>query len=321
MRSPAWFGEGDEKIYIDGESKPSIWGTGTEDYFLSAWGLKTASTPTFGVPFFDQRGIGGHTSAYRWHISDPIVFNTGIKVSLEHMGWMSPDENPEYKSTSWNEREDDYSSVAFWYQTGKPTFTARAPAIAERRHVDLTQEVSYARDFVESKRHGLGEMNTQPSAGFQGDVVVYRPRHQMGAWMEIPFAVKAKEPLHLVAKGMMTPDGGRYQAFLNGVKIGRPSTSMPTVPRTMNSNYSTLARPGRVHAPARMHRQERPKRRLCLYDRIRPTSPATPESRDLRPRQGEGLEGGAHLIPLILNSAQEGRLRTRRPSCLMSGGF
>lgn len=222
MRSPAWFGEGDEKIYIDGESKPSIWGTGTEDYFLSAWGLKTASTPTFGVPFFDQRGIGGHTSAYRWHISDPIVFNTGIKVTLEHMGWMSPDENPEYKSTSWNEREDDYSSVAFWYQTGKPTFTARAPAMAERRHVDLTQEVSYARDFVESKRHGLGEMNTQPSAGFQGDVVVYRPRHQMGAWMEIPFAVKAKEPLHLVAKGMMTPDGGRYQAFLNGVKIGRP---------------------------------------------------------------------------------------------------
>jgi hypothetical protein len=36
-RSPAWFGEGDEKIYIDGEKIPSIWGTGTEDYFLSAW--------------------------------------------------------------------------------------------------------------------------------------------------------------------------------------------------------------------------------------------------------------------------------------------
>ena len=31
----AWWGEGDEKIYVDGESKASIWGTGTEDYFLS----------------------------------------------------------------------------------------------------------------------------------------------------------------------------------------------------------------------------------------------------------------------------------------------
>jgi len=91
-RSPAWFGEGDEKIYIDGEAKASILGTGTEDYFLSAWGLKTTSTPYFGVPFFDQWGIiGGHTSAYRWHINDPIVFNTGIKVSFEHFGWIAPD--------------------------------------------------------------------------------------------------------------------------------------------------------------------------------------------------------------------------------------
>ncbi len=58
-RSPAWFGEGDEKIYIDGEAKPSIWGTGTEDYFLSAWGLKTTSTPYFGVPVFRSMGNCG----------------------------------------------------------------------------------------------------------------------------------------------------------------------------------------------------------------------------------------------------------------------
>ena len=55
-RSPAWFGEGDEKIYIDGEQKASIWGTGTEDYFLSAFGLKKCSTPYFGTAYFDQWG-------------------------------------------------------------------------------------------------------------------------------------------------------------------------------------------------------------------------------------------------------------------------
>jgi hypothetical protein len=86
-RSPAWFGEGDEKIYLEGEEKPSLWGTGTEDYFLSAWGLQKTSTPYFGVPYFDQWGIvGGHTSAYRWHLSDPIVFQKGIKVTFEHLG-------------------------------------------------------------------------------------------------------------------------------------------------------------------------------------------------------------------------------------------
>src|SRR5262249_46534584 len=44
-RSPEWFGEGDDRIYVDGESEPSIAGTGTEDYFLSAWGLKANSFP------------------------------------------------------------------------------------------------------------------------------------------------------------------------------------------------------------------------------------------------------------------------------------
>ncbi|MCX6560709.1 MAG: DUF2961 domain-containing protein, partial [Candidatus Aminicenantes bacterium] len=154
FRSPAWYGEGDEKISIDGEAKPSIWGTGTEDYFLSAWGLQAASTPYFGVPYYDQREIGGHTSAYRWHIADPVVFNTGIKVAIEHWGWMSQDENPEYKSNSWNEREDDYSSVAFWYQTGEPTFTARAPGAAERKLPSLDRTAVRAADIAAKIRSG-----------------------------------------------------------------------------------------------------------------------------------------------------------------------
>jgi hypothetical protein len=222
MRSPAWFGEGDEKIYIDGEVKPSIWGTGTEDYFLSAWGLKTAGTPYFGVPFYDQRGIGGHTSAYRWHLADPMVFNSGIKVTMEHMGWMSPDENPEYKSTSWNEREDDYASVAFWYQSGAPTFAARAPGATERRLPGLDRVSVKARDFLEAKRHGAGEVEKRSSGPFGEEELVYRPRQEAGAWLEIPFEVKAKEPLHLVLDGSRSGDGGRYQPLLNGVKIGRP---------------------------------------------------------------------------------------------------
>ncbi|HOW86795.1 MAG TPA: DUF2961 domain-containing protein [Candidatus Aminicenantes bacterium] len=222
MRSPAWFGEGDEKIYIDGETKPSIWGTGTEDYFLSAWGLKTAGTPTFGVPFFDNRGVGGHTSAYRWHVSDPIVFNTGIKVTLEHMGWMSPDENPKYESNSWNEREDDYSSVAYWYQTGPSTFAARAPDAAARRLAGLDRFVASARVLDEAKKLGRGEAPAASGGREREDLLFYRPARQAGAWLEIPFEVKAREPLHLVVKGAGIPDGGRYQATLNGVKIGEP---------------------------------------------------------------------------------------------------
>ncbi|HUT93779.1 MAG TPA: glycoside hydrolase family 172 protein [Thermoguttaceae bacterium] len=222
-RSPSWFGEGDEKIYLDGEKKPSIWGTGTEDYFLSAWGLKTTGTPYFGTPYFDQRGIvGGHTSAYRWHVHDPIVFNTSITVTIEHWGWISVDENPEGKSHSWNERQDDFSSVAFWYQTGTPTFTARAPDAKERTLPNLDL-VFPAKPFTDEKHHGDGEARVQTNLGFfpQGQLF-YRPEQAEGAWVEIPFEVKEKEPRRLLIKGTRAPDYGRYQAYLNGVKLGGP---------------------------------------------------------------------------------------------------
>ena len=222
-RSPAWFGEGDEKIYIDGEAKPSIWGTGTEDYFLSAWGLKTTTTPYFGVPYFDQWGIvGGHTSAYRWHLEDPLVFNSGIKVTIEHFGWISPDENLDHKSTSWNEREDDYSSVAFWYQTGQPTFAERAPHARERKLPSLERIVIYARDFTDAQRHGSGEVTTQQLEVYPGKQLLYMPKQPESAWLEIPFVITNKEPLRLLLTMTKSDDFGRYQASLNGVKLGKP---------------------------------------------------------------------------------------------------
>jgi hypothetical protein len=219
-RSPSWFGEGDEKIYIDGEEKPSIWGTGTEDYFLSAWGLKTTSTPYFGTPYFDQWGIlGCHTSAYRWHVADPIVFNTGIRVTLEHFGWISPDENPEGKSTSWNEREDDFSSVAFWYQTGDPTFSARAPHARERALPSLERMTVYAHKFALPEHHGAGTVREQRLSFYEEPQLLYRPQAETNAWIEIPFTVTNREPLRLLINATKSYDFGRYKVLLNGKEI------------------------------------------------------------------------------------------------------
>jgi len=222
-RSPSWFGEGDEKIYIDGEETASIWGTGTEDYFLSAWGLKTTSTPYFGTPYFDQWGIiGGHTSAYRWHISDPIVFPESIKTTIEHFGWISTDENPEGKSDSWNERQDDYSSVAFWYQTGEPTLDPPMPHARERALPNLDL-IFPAKGYTDDQHHGVGEASVQDNLGFLPDgQLFYRPEQAEGAWVEIPFTVTGKEPRRLLISGTRADDYGIYQPYLNGVKIGGP---------------------------------------------------------------------------------------------------
>lgn len=241
-RSPSWFGEGDEKIYIDGETKASIWGTGTEDYFLSAWGLQKTSTPYFGVPYFDQWGIvGGHTSAYRWHLADPIVFEKGIKVTFEHFGWISPDENKDYKSMSWNEREDDYSSVAFWYQTGQPTFAERAPSGPERRLPNIDRSVTYARDAF---ARGVGDAMRQQLDLYEGPQVLYMPEKEWAekgiaqykpgtrpVFFEVPFEVKSKEPLRLLLNMTTSYDFGTYQAYIlegplgdvgETIKIGGP---------------------------------------------------------------------------------------------------
>jgi hypothetical protein len=204
-RSPAWFGEGDERVWIDGEDEPSIQGTGTEDYFLFAWGLKTASGPYAGVPCFDGWGLlGGRTS---------------IKVAFEHWGWIAPDENPDYRAMSWNQRQDDYSSVAYWYQTGVPTFTARAPDAAARRLPNLDRGVAYARDVA---RHGAGEAGPQQLHLYPGPQLLYQPPSQDDAWLELPFAVERREPLRLLATITRSYDFGRYQAYLDGVRIGQP---------------------------------------------------------------------------------------------------
>ncbi len=224
-RSPNWFGEGDEKIYIDGEKKPSIWGTGTEDYFLQAWGLNKTCTPFFGTPYYDQyyRLIGSHICCYRWHLADPIVFQKGIKVTFEHYGWTSVDKNPDHKLINWNEREDDFSSVAYWYQTGEPTFAARAPAAAQRRLPSIERVTVNAKDFAAAKHHGRGQAGPQELPKlYDQPQLFFRPERAEEGWIEIPLEVKRKEPLRLLLVATCAPDFGRYQAILDGVPVGEP---------------------------------------------------------------------------------------------------
>ncbi len=225
-RSPAWFGEGDEKIYIDGEGRPSIRGTGTEDYFLSAWGLKENSTPYFGVPYVSDPDmkLGHMTCSYRWHVHDPLVFNTGIKMTFETFGWMSPDENAEHRAHSWNERQDDFSSVAYWYQMGPSTKFCEVPPAAERRLPGIERVLVWGKDFVGDAHHGAGQARVQEGARYleSGGQLFFKPESREEAWVEIPLEVERKEPLRLVLELTRSYDYGVYQPFLDGVPLGDP---------------------------------------------------------------------------------------------------
>ncbi len=87
-----WWGEGEVKMYFDGEASPTICGTGTEDYLDSAWGLGAFSAPETGVPLLlgdsaEDRGAGHRlVGFYRWHLSDPIPFRTSLRVTIQQIG-------------------------------------------------------------------------------------------------------------------------------------------------------------------------------------------------------------------------------------------
>lgn len=80
-----WWGEGEVKIYLDGDSQfPTINGTGSEDYIGSAWGLGTFTN------FYQGCTVASDSLRqyvfYRLHIPDAIYFNTDIKVVIQQIG-------------------------------------------------------------------------------------------------------------------------------------------------------------------------------------------------------------------------------------------
>lgn len=100
-----WWGEGDDMFFIDGEKKPSIVGTGSEDYFLGAWdfGGKPFSYQLYGAPIVGKELAGSRSSVYRFHLNGPIPFTKSFKATIEH--------------GNANARSDNYYSVAYWYQS------------------------------------------------------------------------------------------------------------------------------------------------------------------------------------------------------------
>ena len=95
--------QGDEFITVDDEEQPSIIGTGTEDYFQGGWFWNKGPfhAPYHGLTVMDE--VNSRYSAYRLHIPDPILFKNTISVEIEH--------------GHANMLQQDYCSVAYWYQT------------------------------------------------------------------------------------------------------------------------------------------------------------------------------------------------------------
>ena len=68
-----WWGEGDDKFFVDGEKFPSSFGTGSEDYFGYAWSSPVLFQHAYHNQTHNDGGSKGHVSANRWHIPDAVL--------------------------------------------------------------------------------------------------------------------------------------------------------------------------------------------------------------------------------------------------------
>ncbi len=219
-RSPYWFGEGDARIYVDGDARPTIQGTGTEDYFLSAWGLDRHSWPYFGCTYLsdDPSNLGMRATMYRWHIDDPIRFERSLRVTFEHTGWMSADETETGEVDGHVEREDDIATVAFWYQTDQPDLASTLPPLEARIFPNLDVAIDGA-SLVDGARHSEGTLEAQPGYIWTGGGQAFFQPSTESAWLELDFSMAYPAYQGIVLRLTHAPDYGRYRISLDGTPI------------------------------------------------------------------------------------------------------
>jgi hypothetical protein len=95
--------------------------TGTEDYFNAAWGFPSGAYagPYHGITLAASiQEHFGTWSLYRFHIEDPVRFTRSLRFTIEH--------------GHANDQGNDYSSVAYWYQTQPSDSVADLPQVETR---------------------------------------------------------------------------------------------------------------------------------------------------------------------------------------------
>jgi len=116
-----WWGEGEIKFFMDGDKEnATIVGTGTEDYFCGSYNFENQATHQYQEYSTAYTGLhqvirpdGLYRSQqrfgmYRWHILDPVRFESDLKVTIQDLGWRH--------GGRYLPQQSDITTVAYWYQ-------------------------------------------------------------------------------------------------------------------------------------------------------------------------------------------------------------
>nr|CAA9288718.1 FIG01075363: hypothetical protein [uncultured Armatimonadetes bacterium] len=215
-----WWGEGDDFFFIDGKAEPALQGTGTEDYFSDAWGVFPHTGPFYGTTVWEgNEAVGGHTTVYRWHVPDPVTFRKSLRLELEHKGVAS---NPDGTiRTHFGDRIDDFSSVAFWYQTEPHRPFPQMP-VGHARLYHAPENTVEGESLLGSATVSAGVLERQDLPGLSGGAQLFWKPEAAGQTLTVPVEVKEAGTYDLTVLLPRSWDYGTYQVELDGRAVGGP---------------------------------------------------------------------------------------------------
>lgn len=216
-----WWGEGDEKFFVDGEKHPSTYGTGSEDYFGYAWG-----TPKF----FDSAtqcqtrnyANTGHLSIMRTHFADDVPFQGAFEACIE-----------KYHGANWPLL---YAATAYWYQAPGAADEYAAVPVTERVDYYTLPEILppqprvFAPGFFECEElkvlsHtpeifvGPQDMSPWGADRWSGGAHLVVKSPKIGDFVELEVPAPDDKPRRLVVTATGAPDFGILSFTVNGEAI------------------------------------------------------------------------------------------------------
>ena len=231
-----WWGEGDEKFFVDGEKFPSTFGTGSEDYFGYAW----CDPGLFQRPFHAQTmtmGNKGHQSVLRWQISDNVPFQTSFEGTIE-----------KYYRTE--EKGTLYASTVCWYLApgGMDPYD---PVPVKDRHGYYVKPPAIAGGF-RVLGDPAGDPQTQKMTNFSdkwtnGDQLWWTGA-KPGDKLEVALSAKAEGRRRVSVILTKARDYAVVRLSLDGKPLGEPiDLYNPTVIRTEPIPLGTVELAGAEH--------------------------------------------------------------------------
>ena len=209
-----WWGEGDEKFFVDGEKFPSTFGTGSEDYFGYAW----CNPGLFQNCYHDQtisENNAGNASVNRWHITDNVPFQKSFEADIE-----------KYCA---NERPTQYACVAYWYLApgGSDRYEPVTP-VGERTDYRLAPRVHKVPGAIEGEEMkvlevtGGGTQKQGTGEDWSGEAHGWWTGAKPGDKLTLAVPVKDAGKYDVIMRLTEAVDYGIVQVSFDGQKIGQP---------------------------------------------------------------------------------------------------